>query len=1235
MQVDDDQEAKKDRDISEETLREITGINKADEKGIDAREHDREELRNIEEGASAGEGEGTDSSEKKEEKSLEDQLGERFKAAREADGDKSNFFRDDEESGGKRNFKTRFLKNRKILAGAGVGVIGLLFVGGSLLGGLSAFKLDHLLSNIQAKTFTKYNATFENRSDKWMRSYIKLRLTQLNGDTKSDDAFFRARGVDTNNPVKDWYRTMRASNFEADLAKKGIVFNTNIAPDGTIKLAKITIDGTAVDFTPKDVRQGKVEDFVRNADNRIDAELFSSNSQARKAIKEAVNNETRFSSVLKRRQLRKSIQNMTGISDWSFFEKTKDKFRNSHCGGEDSCKAFVQKKILRKVLSSDTNTGKFLQCLFAIGDCPRSSDPADPENVANVPTATGAQADNPPTDIQEDGPPDKNGNATVTTKVLDDAGNDITRATEEQISKTLATDSVEAAGESSAVQEITKKITEEYVTKFSGVQSVVSILDKLSTVNDNFNNHKYETMVKDAKRAVLVGTVSTYMIAHSQQKSGDLVGDEMNDFMDTTNGVERSEGWACQVAGSCSKVSDAERKKQCAADAQIPDTGIVAQCPPENANYTGVFGTATDSWNSVIGNSPIGTLLTKYKTARAQSKRILGPITNLVSEITGPLMSKILDVTGVGKLLSSGLGWMVKSVISFTGVLPSWDPAVKNSGAKLGNILLAGSAVMAQSSIRSAGGVASTAETAAYNQKLIAQYQNEQQSNTGTFDQIASLGNPDSVASKGLFALSTSSSTQLLQNINLHSAVTNIFGSLFTSKVHAQSTSDSESIAKWAGADQYDMPQQCLNLDPMDVNYLQKATNAPAEVPRTWELLQDQNAFWTTVYNTEPIKSHPEQAAAIYNCALFDQQVRGGLGFTSGYTKDAGYEGGALGEQQQTNSVAPNTYILGDSLTVGMRDQGDLDAKLQTKGWQTNTISAICGRPLTGTGPYNAGSACGSGLRGLDQIQQAPDQAAIQAAGVIIVGLGTNDFGSSDSAFEAAATQLVNNIKAINPQAKLYWINTYSRDNGRYVAINAILGRLSPSLGFTVIDWASTAPSLLTSDPIHPFGKYSDMAQLVVDDIGQPSTNSLSSGDVNGCPTTPVDESETVLVQGIRVNKCIATNLTAMLSAATTSGLSLNGAGYRNAQQQIDTRKANCGTSNYDIYQKPANECNPPAAIPGNSDHESGTAIDFNCSGTLITSHSNTCFVWLTANANRFHFSNLPSEPWHWSVDGK
>ena len=46
--------------------------------------------------------------------------------------------------------------------------------------------------------------------------------------------------------------------------------------------------------------------------------------------------------------------------------------------------------------------------------------------------------------------------------------------------------------------------------------------------------------------------------------------------------------------------------------------------------------------------------------------------------------------------------------------------------------------------------------------------------------------------------------------------------------------------------------------------------------------------------------------------------------------------------------------------------------------------------------------------------------------------------------------------------------------------------------------------------------------------------------------------------------------------------------------------------------------------------HEVGLAIDFENCG----SHSTACCQWLSANASRFGFFNLPSEPWHWSING-
>jgi len=116
---------------------------------------------------------------------------------------------------------------------------------------------------------------------------------------------------------------------------------------------------------------------------------------------------------------------------------------------------------------------------------------------------------------------------------------------------------------------------------------------------------------------------------------------------------------------------------------------------------------------------------------------------------------------------------------------------------------------------------------------------------------------------------------------------------------------------------------------------------------------------------------------------------------------------------------------------------------------------------------------------------------------------------------------------------------------------------------------------------------------------------------------------------GIRVHRIIAGQVRQMVATASTAGVVLRGGGYRSPASQIDVRRSHCGPTPYDIYQKPSNQCRPPTARPGHSRHEQGLAIDFNLdkAGRVV--------AWLRANAARFGFVNLKSEPWHWSVDGR
>ena len=126
-----------------------------------------------------------------------------------------------------------------------------------------------------------------------------------------------------------------------------------------------------------------------------------------------------------------------------------------------------------------------------------------------------------------------------------------------------------------------------------------------------------------------------------------------------------------------------------------------------------------------------------------------------------------------------------------------------------------------------------------------------------------------------------------------------------------------------------------------------------------------------------------------------------------------------------------------------------------------------------------------------------------------------------------------------------------------------------------------------------------------------------------------------VSVRGITVNSRIATETEGLLAAMEAEGFDLHGWGYRNHQAQISLRESHCGTSYDAIWHMPSHQCRPPTARPGRSNHEKGLAIDFTNSGRLIISRSSSVFQALQAIAPGFGFKNLPSEPWHWSVDGR
>ena len=116
----------------------------------------------------------------------------------------------------------------------------------------------------------------------------------------------------------------------------------------------------------------------------------------------------------------------------------------------------------------------------------------------------------------------------------------------------------------------------------------------------------------------------------------------------------------------------------------------------------------------------------------------------------------------------------------------------------------------------------------------------------------------------------------------------------------------------------------------------------------------------------------------------------------------------------------------------------------------------------------------------------------------------------------------------------------------------------------------------------------------------------------------------------IVVAPCLEESIKGLWREAYWSGVVLKASSYRSFQTQVQKRIA-CGLTGLAILTASSRACHPPLAIPGQSRHQMGLAIDFHgCSNAVCP-----IFDWLRTHARDYGLKNFPLEKWHWSVDGK
>ena len=855
-----------------------------------------------------------------------------------------------------RLFKKGTLSRKLGIVAASVGIPSLLAGIAFLPGLLGLFKIQNFFENTNASTFLRLNAAFDNRSDKWLKAYIKLRLTEIDGDVApgQDTLYFRANKVDTDNPIRDWYRTLRTSNFEKDLfEKEGISFKSAITKDangrvtfglGVVKIRDVPLNatsadiGTSFDLADTGASANVMNKIGKDLDRFVDVEVISgvgSGKQARKAIKDAVNRNTNSWQVFQRRKIRKDIGNMTGVSQWRLFETTRDRVSTK--------KKALFDKIMTAVLP-ENRMGKFVACLFGAGNCPSATDPAssDSRNARTLSDSSRTAADNSPTEaVNPDQVANPDGTYETTTDLTPgSAANEITDA-----ATTAAANAAGEVTEGAAKKELGKQVRD-LVGKYLGnpYTKVWSYLKKLAKLDSVLSSNALGKLVVQGRRAQYMAAYASMAIAVSQMKSGDIAGteglpaiteeqasgfgsfaetvsttvtlrnSEVNEYMKYFDNAERSEAWMLFGGGKSEAINKASaegedqgRNAYCdMTDAEKKQQPIYYQCYDDGLN-----GNNAEEMSKAYNNS-IGKLLGPIADAVNEvNDSVFGTVLNwfsgvadkIVDKVAGPIINLVLEITGGAATIENIMTTGVVKAMEYAGAGVKYDPTIAGQM----NYMMMGGAATAEASARNNGAAATSsyAYLRDYSNKMATDWQNEKDSNASGWERYASLSNPKSLASSMLMQLNTSTPGAALNSIANPINGLDSYANVLSGEALAEDTTTPSSVAEWSGLDTYDFPKECYDLDPLEPNYFERATNAPAGVKRDIATLGDSVTFWEAVYSNLPgaPEEKESQAAAVYNCVLLDRSVMGGIGYVYGYTDDGGLSGESSSNSSETPAI--------------------------------------------------------------------------------------------------------------------------------------------------------------------------------------------------------------------------------------------------------------------------------------------------------------------------------------------
>lgn len=906
----------------------------------------------------------------------------------------------------------RVNRRRALLGGgAAAGIVALII---ALFAAILPLKINNMVEKLQTKFFSSTNSAVDKWVDKEFSKYVKKYVlpnlstscpsTRVNRSCIAD--------IPGNGKVAKMYRGWRDANLEGKLAKN---YNIEFEKRGSsyyIKTPELPADGENITKllpgTPGEVKE--LRDFPA-----------LKRSEVRTRYLEAIKSESWLRQISLRFKIGGLLDRKYGIERCIFFCTTKDKA--SDWG--DNVKLAARYKTIERVLTPRSEyLGTVMECVVS-GGCDNYLNSGDEDNARR-------------TEFEE-----------KMAQKLTDLKSRLGTETVEQIIKD--SDAILKDGFTKyAIQSVFKKVgleaAGETVNKsipiIGWINLVASLVSRTAKFGGQLKRFGYVTQAG--------AVVSMYMMYRSyvdETKRGkadpDLAASMASTLGDNTKNAEPAEAsplYANTIGTNAPDTTTAS---------WLWPSAMAASSASTTSNYTCDNGSKLAKGLSICPEESLVTsnFLTSFSD---EFKKDLAPLVG-VADFWNSTAGKVLHGIGniIGGVVDKVIPGPVKDAYASLAdkvfekvgdtLLPS--PCTENeSGARTFNCMAAGADVAGHDSAAyNIGGKQITQQQAAAIETEQENYEREAFDQQPMFARLFDTNNTRSLVSRLAMTVPISRAAAIQGSFggllrNPFEVISKSFGAIFSSP---------RAFAATPQADPFGIPQIGIPVDDpvysMDSDIL--TDDYCAQLNKAWAVHDIETRPDGTQIDHGDIPTDPATGSDVHHyvnpCLLNDMAITSAGGF---FTTDV-ISPKDLGSQTDNGPTSGNTniFVVGDSLTVGMRDSGKLQQKLESAGWTVNKIEATVGDRVSDALP-----------------KVEADAEAVRGADTAVVALGTNHDPNNQAAFEQAIASMVTKLKSYNPSITIYWMNAYTQKSS-YPGVNAAINASASKLGIKVIDWQKEA----------------------------------------------------------------------------------------------------------------------------------------------------------------------------------